>query len=304
MINMLTNVQKETVQTLINLYQSSNGNSIKCEKIAEIINRSPGTIRNQMISLRRMGLVKSMSGPGGGYKPTIEAYSALNISISEEDCNVPIYNQGRQIKNVSVAKIEFTSVPQPNECNAEIKVLGSINNLDLGDEIIIGPTPVNNLGIIGTIVGRDDLDNILLVDTKTIRSIPNKTVGDIATYNIVSFTPEYSIKDAAKKLAKNNIDGAPVIKNDKIVGIFTLTDIVNAIANDNENSTVGALMSTKVITVDKNLKIVNAIELIQKKSISRLIITNDNQSLLGIVTRTDLIESIVNFEQIPMVINK
>ena len=45
---MLTSVQKEILQTLINLYQSSNGKSIKGEDIAEVMNRNPGTIRNQM----------------------------------------------------------------------------------------------------------------------------------------------------------------------------------------------------------------------------------------------------------------
>lgn len=49
---MLTNVQKETIITLINLYQSSNGKAIKGEDIADAINRNPGTIRNQMIYLR------------------------------------------------------------------------------------------------------------------------------------------------------------------------------------------------------------------------------------------------------------
>ena len=48
---MLTSVQKEILQTLINLYQSSNGKSIKGEDIAEVMGRNPGTIRNQMQSL-------------------------------------------------------------------------------------------------------------------------------------------------------------------------------------------------------------------------------------------------------------
>ena len=55
---MLTSVQKEILQTLINLYQSANGGSIKGEDIAEIMSRNPGTIRNQMQSLRSLGWLK------------------------------------------------------------------------------------------------------------------------------------------------------------------------------------------------------------------------------------------------------
>ena len=300
---MLTSVQKEILQTLINLYQSSDGKSIKGEDIAEVMGRNPGTIRNQMQSLRSLGLVKGVPGPRGGYKPTIEAYHSLNISVSDDDSKVPIYKNGKRIEDISVARIEFTSVPQPSECEAAIKVLGSIKDLNLGDTVSIGPTPVNNLGIMGTIVGRDDMDNILLVDTKTIRSIPKQSVGDIASRDVISFTMDCSIKEACKKLADNDIDGAPVIKDGKVVGVFTLTDLVHAIADDKENLTVGELMSTNVVIVNEDLKIANAIEVMLKKSISRLIVADHNQVLLGIVTRTDLINTITNLDQFPIITN-
>jgi predicted transcriptional regulator len=300
---MLTSVQKEILQTLINLYQSSNGKSIKGEDIAEVMNRNPGTIRNQMQSLRSLSLVKGVPGPRGGYKPTIEAYHALNITVSDRDSKVPIYKDGKKLEDVSVARIEFTSVPQPKECEAAIKVLGNIKDLNLGDTISIGPTPVNNLGVMGEIVGRDDMDNILLVDTTTIRSIPKQTVGDIASRDVISFALDCSVKEAAKKLADKEIDGAPVIDKGKIVGVFTLTDLVKAIADDNEGKTVGELMSTNVVIVNEDMKIANAIEVMLKKSISRLIIADNNQVLLGIVTRTDLIDSITNLKQFPIVTN-
>lgn len=300
---MLTSVQKEILQTLINLYQSSNGKSIKGEDIAEVMGRNPGTIRNQMQSLRSLGLVKGVPGPRGGYKPTIEAYHSLNISVSDEDSKVPIYKNDERLEDISVARIEFTSVPQPSECEAAIKVLGSIKDLNLGDTIRIGPTPVNNLGVMGVIVGRDDMDNILLVDTTTIRSIPKKTVGDIASRDVISFKMDCNVKEAAKKLTDNEIDGAPVMKDGKVVGVFTVTDLVKAIAQDENDKTVGDLMSTNVVIVNEDLKIANAIEVMLKKSISRLIIADNDNNLLGIVTRTDLIDSITNLKQFPIITN-
>lgn len=297
---MLTSVQKEILQTLINLYQSSNGKSIKGEDIAEVMNRNPGTIRNQMQSLRSLSLVKGVPGPRGGYKPTIEAYHSLNISISETETKVPIYKNDERLPDISVAKIEFTSVPQQEECEAAIKVLGSIKDLNLGDTLKIGPTPVNNLGIMGEIVGRDDMDNILLVDTTTIRSIPKQTVGDIASKNVISLKVDCDLKEAARVFSQNKIDGAPVIKDSKVVGVFTSTDLINAIANNNEDVVVGDLMSTEVIIINEDLKIAKAIEILFKKSISRLIIADKDNNLLGIVTRTDLINSITNFEEFPI----
>ena len=300
---MLTSVQKEILQTLINLYQSSDGKSIKGEDIAEVMNRNPGTIRNQMQSLRSLSLVKGVPGPRGGYKPTIEAYHSLNISISDKEKKVPIYRNDERLKDISVAKIEFTSVPQPDECEAAIKVLGSIKDLNLGDTIRIGPTPVNNLGIMGEIVGRDDMDNILLVETKTIRSIPKQTVGDIASRDVISLKVDCTLKEAAKIFSEKNIDGAPVMKDGKVVGVFTVTDLVNAFADQKETVTVGDVMSKKVIIVNENIKIAKAIEILFKKNISRLIIADDDNNLLGIVTRTDLIDSITNLNQFPIITN-
>lgn len=105
---MLTSVQKEILQTLINLYQSSNGKSIKGEDIAEVMGRNPGTIRNQMQSLRSLGLVKGVPGPRGGYKPTIEAYHSLNISVSNQDSKVPIYKTAKRLR---ISQLQESSSP-------------------------------------------------------------------------------------------------------------------------------------------------------------------------------------------------
>ncbi|MDO5849358.1 MAG: CBS domain-containing protein [Methanobrevibacter sp.] len=300
---MLTSVQKEILQNLINLYQSSDGKSIKGEDIAEVMNRNPGTIRNQMQALRSLGLVKGVPGPHGGYKPTVEAYHSLNISVSDKDSQVPIYKNGKQLDGVTVAKIEFTSVPQPTECEAAIKVLGSIKDLNLGDVVRVGPTPVNNLGVIGKIVGRDDMDNILLVDTNTIRSIPKTLVGEIASRDVISLSPDSTIKEVATIFSDNSIDGAPVIDNGKVVGMFTVTDIVTTLANGDENLTVGELMTPKVLTISKDTKIANAIDLMFKEELGRLIVSDENDQLFGIVTRTDLIDCITNLKQFPIITN-
>ena len=296
-VYMLTSVQKEILQTLINLYQNSDGKSIKGEDIAEVMNRNPGTIRNQMQSLRSLSLVKGVPGPRGGYKPTIEAYHNLNISVSDSNANVPVY---KKLDDVSVAKIEFTSVPHPGECEAVIKVLGSIKDLHLGDIIRVGPTPVNNLGIIGEIVGRDDMDNILLLDISTIRSIPKNSVLDIATLDLIYLKPGDSIKEAACLLSKNKIDGAPVITEGVAIGMVSLIDIVNALAEGKENEEVRDIMSKRLFFINKDTKIANAVYKMYTFGISRLIVVDDEHTPIGVVTRTDLIETITNFKNFPL----
>ncbi|HIH62451.1 MAG TPA: CBS domain-containing protein [Methanobacteriales archaeon] len=289
---MLTAVQKEILQTLINLYKKSDGKSIKGEEIAALMNRNPGTIRNQMQSLRSLGLVKGVPGPRGGYKPTIKAFQYLEISPVEMKAQVPIYKNGEKLEDLSVSKIEFTSIPHPGECEAAIKVVGSIKNLNLGDRIRVGPTPVNKLVVDGIIVGRDDMDNMVLLDTTGIRSIPQKTVMEVATQDLVTIEPEMSLKEVAKILSEKNIEGAPVTEDDKIVGMLTLSDINRAIAEGKEQCKVAEIMSTSIVTVDKTVMISDAIEIMNKHNIGRLILVDSEKRPIGIVTRTDILDAI------------
>ena len=297
---MLTSVQKEILQTLINLYQNSDSKSIKGESIAEVMNRNPGTIRNQMQSLRSLGLVKGVPGPRGGYKPTIEAYHTLNITFTDNSANVPIFKNDKKLEDASVAKIEFTSITHPGECEAAIKVLGNIKSLNIGDTVRVGPTPVNNLGLIGTIVGRDDMDNILLLDISTIRSIPKNSVYEIASLDLIYLEPGDSIKYAANLLSSKHIDGAPVITEGVAIGMISLTDIVNALANGRENEEVRDIMTKRLFFINKDTRIATAVYKMYKFGISRLIVVDDEHTPIGVVTRTDLIETITNLKNFPV----
>ena len=293
---MLTSVQKEILQSLVNLYRKSKGKSIKGEEIADIMNRNPGTIRNQMQSLRSLGLVKGVPGPRGGYKPTIEAYHTLNISAIDKEAMVPLYKSGKKVGDLTVAKIEFTSIPHPGECEAAIKVIGNIKQLDLGDKIRIGPTPVNKLVVNGMVVGRDDMDNLLLLDTTSIRSIPHKSVMQVASQNLITLAPNMKIKEAAGILSSNEIEGAPVIKDHEVMGILTLSDISKAIAEGNETLDVAEIMSKHIVTVEEELMISDAIEIMNKNKIGRLIVIDNNKIPVGIVTRTDLLDKIAGLK--------
>lgn len=291
---MLTSVQKEILQSLINLYRKADGKSIKGEEIAEMMNRNPGTIRNQMQSLRSLGLVKGVPGPRGGYKPTIEAYHTLNISDIGKETQVPVFKGGKQLNDLTVAKIEFTSIPHPGECEAAIKAVGNIKSIDLGDRIRVGPTPVNKLVVNGVVVGRDDMDNILLLDTTGIRSIPKKKVIEVATQDLLTLDPSLEIRKAAKILSKEGIKGAPVTKNGEVIGILTLSDITKALAEDKEDLKIEDVMSSHIITVEADVMIAEAIEIMNRNNIGRLLVVDELGESKGIVTRTDLLNEIAD----------
>lgn len=53
-----------------------------------------------------------------------------------------------------------------------------------------------------------------------------KKVQNIMRRGIISITPDALVSDAAELMANNKIGALPVIKNDKLVGILSSTDIL------------------------------------------------------------------------------
>jgi predicted transcriptional regulator len=158
----LTPSQKTILQELINLYRDSES-AVKGEDIAERVDRNPGTIRNQMQSLKALQLVEGVPGPKGGYKPTATAYDALKIQEMDQAADVPLQHDGEPVEGANVQEIDLTSVHHPELCRAEIKLQGSIADFGESDSISVGPTPLSKLLIKGTLEGKDDTNNSLIL---------------------------------------------------------------------------------------------------------------------------------------------
>ncbi|PSQ43187.1 TrmB family transcriptional regulator [Halobacteriales archaeon SW_7_68_16] len=160
----LTTSQKTILRALTELYSTEGGDSaIKGERIAEAVDRNPGTIRNQMQSLKALQLVEGVPGPKGGYRPTPNAFEVLDIDEMDEAATVPLYRDGERMPDATVREIDLTSVHHPDLCRAEISVRGSLGDVAEGDRISAGPTPLSKLVVEGVVDSRDDAGNTILV---------------------------------------------------------------------------------------------------------------------------------------------
>ncbi|SFR39385.1 MULTISPECIES: Rrf2 family transcriptional regulator [Halorubrum] len=165
----LTSSQKSILTALINLY-GEREDAVKGEAIAEEVDRNPGTIRNQMQSLKALQLVEGVPGPKGGYKPTSNAYEALDIQRMDEPADVPIFHEGEEVEGVNVDGIDLSSVHHPELCRAEIHVQGSVRDFHEGDSVTVGPTPLSKLVVDGTVDGKDDTANTLILRIDDMRA--------------------------------------------------------------------------------------------------------------------------------------
>lgn len=119
-----------------------------------------------------------------------------------------------------------------------------------------------------------------------------RTVADIMSKEVNTIREKWSIKEASIFLESINQTGAPVVDDNlKITGFISLRDIMKARKSSEMSSPVSAYMRKKVITGTPSMNIKEVEEIFQKYNIGHLPILQDD-ILVGIVTRKDIIESI------------
>jgi predicted transcriptional regulator len=288
----LTVVQKEILQELIAIYEEKN-KPVKGTEIAVRLNRNPGTIRNQMQALRALNLVDGVPGPKGGYVPTGNAYRAIGLLCEDKEIVVPIYKGDERVEGVYVEKIIFDTVAHEKSCSSMIHIKGDTKLFSAGDIVKVGPTHHNKIIVFGKVVGRDDINHILLLDVMGVMSIPNITVESIAIKDgLIWLKIDTPIREASKIFCEKNINGAPVIDNGKLVGMITLHDIAKALSNNLENDSIDKIMSKNVITITPDKKVYDALDIMEKNEIGRLIVVDEKNKVIGIITRTDVLKLI------------
>ncbi|HTX61969.1 MAG TPA: CBS domain-containing protein, partial [Methanobacterium sp.] len=102
------------------------------------------------------------------------------------------------------------------------------------------------------------------------------------------------IREAAQVLTNNGIEGAPVLDGEEVIGVLTLSDITKAIAQNREKLEVKDIMSHRIITVEADMMIADAVEVMNQNNIGRLIVIDEAGIPRGIITRTDLLNKIAD----------
>jgi CBS domain-containing protein len=147
------------------------------------------------------------------------------------------------------------------------------------------------------------------------------TAKEIMTKEVKTISINASIEDLSELLIKNKISGAPVMdENNKMVGIVTEGDIIvqdadlhfpryfkllegiiyleslNKFKRNLEKhlaTKVEEIMTKKVRTVNINTPINEIADIMLDARINRLPVMDENNNLAGIITRTDIVKSMI-----------
>ncbi len=283
----LTPVQRDILTALINIHRGE-GRAVKGEEIAELIDRNPGTIRNQMQSLKALNLVEGVPGPKGGYRATGSAYEALSLDATGDVVDVPVVKNGVTVEGASATEIVFNKVMKSHDCGGVVRIIGNVRDFNVGDEIEIGPTPVNKLYIRGKILGRDDTMSRLIFSVSTMISVPRVPIKASAR-RAVHISPSATLQETARILIHNGVQEALV--DDSSPGLVSMTDITRAIADGKTDLKVSEVMTRGFLTIDAEEPIYEAIKMLGRNSASQLVVS-ESGTLWGIITPADLVKSL------------
>ena len=126
---------------------------------------------------------------------------------------------------------------------------------------------------------------------------------EIMTKKIHSVSPDDRVIHARRVLLDNNVARLPVVDNGDIIGMISDTEIAFSLAeikrsfpigkqkHQLEELTVNEVMKKPVIWTDPNITSSEAAEIMINKNIGALPLV-ENDKLIGIITRTDLIKTI------------
>lgn len=164
----LTPSQEQSLTALVNLHRPGEG-PVKAQAVADEVNRSLGTIQNQMQRLSQFGVVEGVSGPAGGYEPTERAYQALGREPLDETAGMTLAHDFERL-DVTVDRITFKSVHHPEVCRTEVHLQQSVGGFSVGQAVAVGPTPDSGLVVAGTIEAIDDTSNTLILDVAELEA--------------------------------------------------------------------------------------------------------------------------------------
>jgi CBS domain-containing protein len=143
-------------------------------------------------------------------------------------------------------------------------------------------------------------------------------IRELMTTDVVTVTPETSLKEAAGLLVQHGISGVPVVDSDgAVVGVFSEADILvkegregrregllgwlfesdDVIEHKLEAKKVGEAMTSPAITIGPDVAVHKAATRMVDDAVNRLPVVGPDGKLLGIVTRADLVRAFTRSDE-------
>jgi CBS domain-containing protein len=122
-----------------------------------------------------------------------------------------------------------------------------------------------------------------------------KDILDEKGYEVYTIDPEATVYEALKKMAGKNVGALLVVKNGKVIGVFSERDYARKIilmGKSSKESKVGDLHSERIFYVKKNTTTMECMQIMTDHRVRHLPVL-ENDKLVGIVSIGDIVNKII-----------
>ena len=124
-------------------------------------------------------------------------------------------------------------------------------------------------------------------------------VGELISKNLIYINSDSNTIKAAILMRENNISCLVVKEKGEFVGIVTEKDIINKVVAEEfypGDVKISDIMSKDLVSISANGRIEDAVKLMRKKGVRRLIVLEDD-IVIGVITETDIVGIVGSIEK-------
>ncbi|MBA7508342.1 Anti-sigma F factor [subsurface metagenome] len=130
--------------------------------------------------------------------------------------------------------------------------------------------------------------------TKVQELIYELKVEHAMTKDVIKVHPKNRMGELREILRVNRISGTPVVDEDKLVGIVSIEDFIKCLADGEMDAFIEDKMTKKVETLYADEPLIHAVNKFNRHGFGRFpVIERDNGKLVGIITKSDIIKTLL-----------
>ena len=118
-------------------------------------------------------------------------------------------------------------------------------------------------------------------------------VEEVMVRDVITCSPDLPISDLKELLRIKRISGMPVVDADRLVGMISIENLIQALERGALDTCVRDHMTTNVQTVRAEDSVVSAVNLFAQYGFGRFPVVNAEDVLVGILTKGDIVRGLL-----------
>lgn len=129
--------------------------------------------------------------------------------------------------------------------------------------------------------------------TKLQELIYTTRVENVMAQDVITVDPSMTMEEVKELMGRKRISGAPVLKGQEIIGVVSMSDVIEAMERQGLKESVTEHMTHEVKTVSTDASVLEAVQSLGRKGFNRLPVVDRQGALVGIVTNGVIMGSLL-----------